>query len=224
MSVRACLFDLDDTLIDRYGAYTNVYKDYYYQEEVIRNSLNLNEAIDYFWSLSPNNTAIPIESFKKIKARWPKVKGDEHDHYKFYFESTIKHMKILPGVIEFIDWINDSEYNWGVVTNGNSYQYKKVEITGLTDKIPFVLPSKIYAKDKPDSEIYLIAKKKLGLENIKNEEILFVGDNAYTDILGANRLGMKTAWIKMGRSYPEEMPTPDFQIEHVNELKNILKK
>ena len=38
MSIRACLFDLDDTLIDRESAYTNVYKDYYYQEEVIRNS------------------------------------------------------------------------------------------------------------------------------------------------------------------------------------------
>ena len=224
MSIRACLFDLDDTLIDRESAYTNVYKDYYYQEEVIRNSLDLNEAIDYFWSLSPNNTAVPIDSFKQIKARWPDVKGDERDHYKFYFESTIKHMKILPGVMEFIDWINNSEYNWGVVTNGNSYQYKKVEITGLTDKIPFVLPSKIYGKDKPDPEIYLIAKKKLGLGNIKNEEILFVGDNAYTDILGANRLGMNTAWIKMGRSYPKELPTPDFQIEHVSELINILKK
>ena len=146
MNIRACLFDLDDTLIDRESAYTNVYKDYYYQEEVIRNSLDLNEAIDYFWSLSPNNTAVPIDSFKQIKARWPDVKGDERDHYKFYFESTIKHMKILPGVMEFIDWINNSEYNWGVVTNGNSYQYKKVEITGLTDKIPFVLPSKIYGK------------------------------------------------------------------------------
>ena len=142
MSIRACLFDLDDTLIDRESAYTNVYKDYYYQEEVIRNSLDLNEAIDYFWSLSPNNTAVPIDSFKQIKARWPDVKGDERDHYKFYFESTIKHMKILPGVMEFIDWINNSEYNWGVVTNGNSYQYKKVEITGLTDKIPFFLLKK----------------------------------------------------------------------------------
>ena len=224
MSIRACLFDLDDTLIDRESAYTNVYKDYYYQEEVIRNSLNLNEAIDYFWSLSPNNTAVPIDSFKQIKARWPDVKGDERDHYKVYFESTIKHMKILPGVMEFIDWINNSEYNWGVVTNGNSYQYKKVEITGLTDKIPFVVPSKIYVKDKPDPEIYLIAKKKLVLENIKNVDILFVGDNAYTDILGANRLDMNTAWIKMGRSYPKELPTPDFQIEHVSELINILKK
>ena len=55
-------------------------------------------------------------------------------------------------------------------------------------------------------------------------QILFVGDNAYTDILGANRLGMNTAWIKMGRSYPKELPTPDFQIEHVSELINILKK
>jgi len=222
LNIRAVLFDLDDTLIDRAAAYKEVYKDYYHQEEVIKNSMNFNQAMDYFLSLSPNNTAVPIDSFKQIKAKWPDVKGDEQDHYKFYFESMIKHMKIIPGAMEFIDWINKSQYNWGVVTNGNSYQYKKIEITGLSKKIPFVLPSKIYAKDKPDSKIYLIGKEKLGLRNLKNNEIIFVGDNAYTDILGANQLGMKTAWIKMGRLYPKGLPTPDFEIEHVNDLRNIL--
>ena len=62
MSIRACLFDLDDTLIDRESAYTNVYKDYYYQEEVIRNSLDLNEAIDYFWKID-----IPSFSYHLIR-------------------------------------------------------------------------------------------------------------------------------------------------------------
>ena len=53
-------------------------------------------------------------------------------------------------------------------------------------------------------------------------EILFVGDNPYTDILGAHKVGMKTAWIKMDRDYPKDAPYPDLIINDVEELLDLM--
>jgi hypothetical protein len=33
---------------------------------------------------------------------------------------------------------------------------------------------------------------------------------------------MKTAWVRMGREYPDDAPTPDYVIDHVEELKGML--
>ena len=67
---------------------------------------------------------------------------------------------------------------------------------------------------------------KNGIEAAKKielpcEEILFVGDTAETDIIGAKSVGMKTAWIKMGRDYSLQ-DKPDIEIDHVKELGPIL--
>jgi FMN phosphatase YigB (HAD superfamily) len=62
----------------------------------------------------------------------------------------------------------------------------------------------------------------LDVEGLETEEILFVGDNPYTDIIGAHGVAMKTAWVRMGREYPNDAPAPDFIIDHVAELKEHL--
>jgi len=63
------------------------------------------------------------------------------------------------------------------------------------------------------------AVRLLDIPGIETNEILFVGDNPYTDIIGAHGVGMKTAWIRMGRDSPGDAPHPDFIVDHVEELK-----
>ena len=54
------------------------------------------------------------------------------------------------------------------------------------------------------------------------QEVLFIGDNPYTDILGAHRVSMRTAWLRMGRDYPSDAPAPDFTIDSLDELRPVL--
>ena len=90
--------------------------------------------------------------------------------------------------------------------------------SGVGNLAPFYIVSGDFGCHKPCKEVFIEASKKIDLPC---EEILFVGDTAETDIIGAQSVGMKTAWIRMGRSYPLEKK-PDFEIDHVKELDSIL--
>ena len=42
--------------------------------------------------------------------------------------------------------------------------------------------------------------------------------NKVTDIIGAKKIGFKTAWIKMDFEYPKDLSPPDYIIESFNEI------
>ena len=219
---RAALFDMDDTLIGREAAYGDVYHALYDRHEVIHSTTPWAEALDFFWSLSSGNMTNPREAFVEIQKKWPTIAGDPDSHNTFYFEQMVKRVKMIPDAMDFIDWMNSSSLSWGVLTNGDQFQHQKAEATGISNKAPFVLASKLFGVDKPEPEVFLEAVRLLGVEGLESEEILFVGDNPYTDIIGAHGVGMKTAWVRMGREYPSDAPAPDFIIDHVAELKGHL--
>ena len=115
--------------------------------------------------------------------------------------------------------MNESGINWGVVTNGDQFQLQKVETTGVEGRVPFVLASKLFGVNKPAPGVFMEAVRLLDIPGIETNEILFVGDNPYIDIIGAHGVGMKTAWIRMGRDSPGDAPHPDFIVDRVEELK-----
>ena len=219
---RAALFDMDDTLIDRQAAYEAVYRLFYDQQDAVNSLTPWAEAIDYFWSLSPNNAHDSRSAIEEIQNKWPDVVSDAETHYRFYFSNMVRLVEMLPGVEEFVKCLNEFEISWGIVTNGDQFQHQKAENTGLDKTSPFVLASKLFGVDKPAPEIFLEAVRLLDVKDLQAHEVLFVGDNPYTDILGANAVGMKTAWICMGREFPDDVPAPDYIVEHVSGLKRLL--
>ena len=70
---------------------------------------------------------------------------------------------------------------------------------------------------KPDPEIFLAAAKCLGLPP---HEILFVGDHPINDIYGAKNVGMMTAWVTNGQTWPSKLNhlKPDHILEQLSDL------
>lgn len=219
---RAVLFDLDDTLIDRRSAYDDVYRRFYDEQPAIHTDVSWGVARDFFWSLSPWNATNAREAIVAIKRRWPAIESDPDTHHSFYFDTLIANLRLLDGSRELMDQLDRAGIPWGVVTNGDEYQLKKVEKTGLKDVIPFVLASRLFGIDKPAPEIYHEAVRRLGVNGTPYSEIVFVGDNPYTDILGAHGVGMSTAWVAMGRRYPDDAPMPDHVIEKPLDVPSLI--
>ena len=67
-----------------------------------------------------------------------------------------------------------------------------------------------------------LSELKKELPDIKESEILMVGDSIERDIQPAKQLGMKTALAKYGQR-SKEMMTADYELKGIKDLENIVK-
>lgn len=77
---------------------------------------------------------------------------------------------------------------------------------------------------KPMPLLYEIALQEL---NVPANDCLMIGDRPDTDILGAQQLGIQTALVRTGRfapgeKLPDDMSTPDWDVENLMQLKSSL--
>ncbi len=76
-------------------------------------------------------------------------------------------------------------------------------------------------KRKPNPEPFQLILDKL---NVKPNEALMVGDWAERDILGAAKLGMKTAFARYGDTFDTDAHNADFELIDIAELIDIISK
>jgi putative hydrolase of the HAD superfamily len=84
-----------------------------------------------------------------------------------------------------------------VVTNGMvRTQRNKVQLLGVERFFDLMVYARECANpEKPNPEVYRVVLKSLG---VNAERALAVGDNPYTDFLGAKKLGMQTLRLLVG--------------------------
>ena len=219
MKISGIIYDLDDTLISRDEAFYSGFTRKFYDKFVDKNYLNFEtffqimKDADKLTKWSPEKENLFNELRKKIEL------NEDNDFYvDFFWDSIVKSVKPDLEANKHLEKLNGIKFPWGVLTNGYKYQHEKMKRSGVGNLAPFYIVSGDFGCHKPCKEVFIEASKKI---NLPCEEILFVGDTAETDIIGAQSVGMKTAWIRMARSYPLENK-PDFEIDHVKELGSIL--
>ena len=219
MKISGIIYDLDDTLISRDEAFYSGFTRKFYENFVDQNNIDFEtffqimKDADKLTKWSPEKENLFNELRKKIEL------NKENDFYvNFFWDSIVKSVKPDLEANKHLEKLNRIKFPWGVLTNGYKYQHEKMKRSGVGNLAPFYIVSGDFGCHKPCKEVFIEASKKI---NLPCEEILFVGDTAETDIIGAQSVGMKTAWIRMGRSYPLENK-PDFEIDHVKDLGSIL--
>ena len=116
-------------------------------------------------------------------------------------------------------------YKIGIIANQSLGSEERLERFGIRKYIDIVVTSAEEGVAKPDRRIFEIAFARAGC---KPEEAAMVGDRLDNDIVPANDLGMYTIWIKQGNwiyATPKEaFEYPDWTIENLNELKELVKE
>ena len=114
-------------------------------------------------------------------------------------------------------------YRIGVIANQNPGSKQRLDRIGLLKYIDLVIASAEEGVAKPDLRIFQIV---LDRANCKPEEAVMVGDRIDNDIIPANKIGMKTVWIRQGfggLAQPQAaVETPDYTINNLSELFEIL--
>ncbi|MBQ5317731.1 MAG: HAD family hydrolase [Oscillospiraceae bacterium] len=114
----------------------------------------------------------------------------------------------------------DKGYNIGIIANQSLGTEKRLEDWELLKYIKLVVASAEEGVAKPDKEIFLRA---LSRAECLTENAVMIGDRIDNDIEPANKLGMKTIWVKQGFSV-YQIPMNDFQQADytVDRLQDIL--
>ncbi len=74
---------------------------------------------------------------------------------------------------------------------------------------------------KPDPAPFIMILEKL---NVKPQNAIMVGDWAERDILGASKVGMKTAFAKYGDTFDTKVHNADYELYDISELIEIIMK
>ncbi|MBS4209871.1 HAD family hydrolase [Bacillus sp. FJAT-50079] len=114
------------------------------------------------------------------------------------------------------------KYRLLLLTNGSpDLQNTKLEITPeIAPYFEQIVISGGFGKGKPDPTIF---EHALSLMSLEKDEVLMVGDNLMTDILGANRVGIKSVWINRHQNERNEV-IPTYEIKHLEGLFPILEQ
>ena len=115
-------FDLDDTLIDRKSAYSKFIEIMLKNFEIFK-IFSKNEAQEYFWNLSPNNSFNISKALEKIKRDFSEFPLSYEEFYDFYYENMSQIIKPYDGVGEFLDKLLEKKNKFW-----NSYKWKPLSI------------------------------------------------------------------------------------------------
>ena len=216
--IKAVLFDLDNTLIDREGWLRRVFERFYTSIPMLSRSAEevLSRLIEWDSDGNADRTWLYMQALET----WPEIGGTPSEWVNW--ETQAISTAIEPGerVLLFLSRLNESRVPWGIVTNGGERQRIKLTAAKLDEITPFVIVSYEFGSRKPHPPIYQEALRRLG--SIPAEAILFVGDDPGSDIVGAQGVGMVTAWVRRGRQYPHGMPAPNILIDCVDDLGPLL--
>jgi len=144
---------------------------------------------------------------------------------KHLWEATA--LQKLPHLDEVLAELKQRGYKLGVITNTVTSREEHVRIAlrkiDCEKYFDMIVTSVDVGCNKPDKKIFLTALKMLG---VKPKEAVMVGNRVSVDIVGGNRLGMKTVLYKWNKRYPDEITSleeqPTCTINSLKELPQIL--
>ncbi len=130
------------------------------------------------------------------------------------------HPFLYTETIQVLDLLKD-HYQLVLLTNGSpTLQNTKLEITAeLAPYFTHIIVSGAFGKGKPDAAIFQYALSQC---NLQADEVIMVGDNLMTDILGAKRAGIRSVWINRENKQPVKDIKPSYEITDLEDLFPIL--
>ncbi len=204
--MKGFVFDLDNTLFDRYATITEIItKNYDAIKKYINPSYDLPRALDH---------AIHTERLFVQEFAWRGVYDhlvEEHffnadctPTWEQFREFVMKNFYLtavpFPFAKPLLEKIRQKGYVVALLTNGSiSMQRAKMQLVGLEDSFDLVVCASEEEGDsdiliqKPDPAPFLFTAEKLG---IAPEELYYVGDNPINDIQGAQAAGYVPVWIR----------------------------
>jgi putative hydrolase of the HAD superfamily len=217
MMVKAVIFDLDGTLLNR-DASIQKFIEYQYKrlqqwlshipkESYIARFIELDDR-GYVWKDAVYQQM--VKEFELIGITWEDLLEDYMNHFH-------KSCVPFPHLVWMLEELKRKSLKLGIITNGKGqFQMHSIKALGIEGYFDMILISEWEGISKPDPRLFQKAMDHL---NVLPNESVFVGDHPINDIQAARNVGMKTIW-KKDAIY--QSANADFVIEELKEITNII--
>ncbi|MCR8656640.1 HAD family hydrolase [Paenibacillus endoradicis] len=210
--IKAVIFDLDGTLLDRDNSLKKMLLSQYY-------AITALQKIDF---------SIYSERFIELDQRgyvWKDIVYQQLiNEYQLditrdelladYLERFEHHCISFNGMHELLNEIRSKNIKLGVITNGYSeFQRSNIRGLGITDYFDVIIVSEEEQIKKPEMEIF---KRALHRLQVTANEAIYVGDHPQKDVEGCITAGMIGIW-KEDLYYTK----PEVSCHTINELSEV---
>jgi len=219
--ITAVLFDLDDTLNDR-GKSWVLFIERLLGEFTSRMATDDRELIlQVILTADQGGYRPKHEFFADVATRLPWIDQLSTDKLESFWRTTFASCTVERcGARELSVDLRSAGLQVGIVTNGRTdMQQAKIRALGFENLIDALIISDSVGVKKPNAGIYSEAMRSL---TCASDHVLFVGDNPLRDVAGPASIGMHTAWLSLGRSWPAEHRPPDYVLKSLEDLREIL--
>lgn len=199
--IRAVIFDLDNTIIDRTGTFrkfTESFLQSYFQH--IESTQPLLERII---RLDQDGYKDKKQLFNELLEELPwRVKPQHEELMNYYRTQYVKKAMLFHQAREILQYCTE-KYRTGLITNGrNVIQYGKIDQLEIRSYFDVILVSEEAGCKKPDPRIFEMTLNQLQLPP---DQCLYIGDHPANDIEGASKVGMKTIWFKVNQPWKDDI-------------------
>jgi len=184
-NIKAAIFDLDGTLIDSMWVWGKIDEDYFKKRNMDL-PFNLKSQIEH---LSFDDTAAYFKSNFGILDTIEEIKKEWMD---FAYVQYLNHVKLKPGVIEFLSLLKTLNIRIGLATSSSKHLLEAVlQANGIYHYFDSITITDEVSRGKDYPDVYLLAAKKLGV----NPEECIVFEDILPAVKGAKAAGMKVVGV-----------------------------
>ncbi|MEU5403146.1 HAD family hydrolase [Streptomyces sp. NPDC005963] len=202
MTIRAVLWDVDDTIFNYYSA-DRLGIMHHIQAEGLADGY---ESADQALSRWQQVTAVHWARFSAGEVDWQQHRRDRVRMFTdqaglsdpeadAWFERYITHYEaawaLFPDVVPVLDVLG--EYRHGILSNSSlAVQDHKLRVLGVRDRFETLICAAELGFSKPAARAFHTACEAMGLPP---HEVLYVGDEPDIDARGATEAGLSAVWL-----------------------------
>ncbi len=217
--IQAILFDWDGTLRHSRPAFGHIFFDLTARLGLPGSDekrLRLLRWVHYYWAQSPELLEdfqasegdrerlwfLALQRYLATYGCTPEQAADlaPEIYQHMVWDRQAREDHVLPETVKTLQILQEAGFRLAVVSNRSEPFQEMVDTLGLRPYFEFVLAAGEINSWKPDAEIFHHALRRV---DSRPECTLYVGDNYYADVVGAQRAGLRPVLLDPEGIFPE---------------------
>lgn len=215
--IRAVLFDLDRTLLDRDTAFAAFASAQYDRFQPQLGPISKSAYVDRLVALDALGSVWKDVVYQRFVAELKIIAPSWKTLFDDFDRHIAEHYVAFPAVHETLTKLS-AFYRLGLITNGRGeFQQRTLAALDIAHHFDAILISEIEGVRKPDPEIFHRALHRL---DCTPAEAVYIGDHPDSDIRAAQAAGLRALW-KRNPAFPAP-PSADGSFDHLSELPALI--